>query len=205
MLWVQMKFQALAQSTQICIVNSISFPNMKIPNLKQNLSTSKATSPFQIHNLCCYCHLFSKSTTYVVSLSSFNAHLSQCLDLCFLSKRKGQKCLCCFAPHFLDLNKYNQIFVTRLPPLVWLLSSKSGSICQELRLLLVEANVKILTSTHEHCKKEPTRPQCNKKVYTQWVFAPHKTQDSRSSWFDLGFRKKNIFNLALFSFLVGLS
>jgi hypothetical protein len=95
---------------------------MKHPNLRQNLSASKQQllllpSPFQIHTLCCcYCHLFFKSTTYVVSLSSLNAHLSQCLDLCFFSKSKGQECLWCFASHFLDLNStFKSLKVVCLP------------------------------------------------------------------------------------------
>jgi hypothetical protein len=37
----------------------------------------------------------------VMLFSSLNTHLGCCLHFCFVSKHKGQECLCCSSPHFL--------------------------------------------------------------------------------------------------------
>lgn len=141
---VQLKFRALVQLLEIRVVVSISFPNVKPPNLRQIFCLKQQL----------YCHLLSKSTTYVIFVSSLNKHLDRCLNVYFLSKHKVQECLCCSFPHFLDLNHYIQIFATCFPPLSSLLSSKLSSVCQEPKLLLAKIDVKNFTSTCKCCKKK---------------------------------------------------
>ncbi len=70
-------------------------------HLPSKLETSKFEMGFVFIQSFCYCYLLSKCKACIVFVSSLNAHLGCCLCLCFVSKHKGQECLCYSSTHYL--------------------------------------------------------------------------------------------------------
>ncbi len=65
------------------------------------LETSKFEVRFVFIQSFSYCYLLSKCKACIVFVSSLNAHLGCCLYFCFVSKHKGQECLCYSSTHYL--------------------------------------------------------------------------------------------------------